>query len=54
MSQNFKEELNQITILTGANATGKSSVIQAILLAVNSYRNIEKRKSVQQIFLMLI
>ena len=42
--KNFKEELNQITILTGANATGKSSVIQAILLAANSYKNIEKKK----------
>ena len=42
--KNFKEKLNQITILTGANATGKSSVIQAILLAVNSYKNIEKKK----------
>lgn len=40
----FEENLNQITILTGANATGKSSIIQAILLAVSSYNSIEKKK----------
>lgn len=40
----FEEEMNQITILTGSNATGKSSIIQAILLAANSYKNIEKKK----------
>ena len=38
----FEEDLNQITILTGGNAAGKSSVVQAILLAVKSYQNIDK------------
>ncbi len=38
----FKEKLNQVNILAGGNAAGKSSVIQAILLAVKSYQNIER------------
>lgn len=39
----FEEEFNQINILAGGNATGKSSVIQAILLAVKSYQSIENK-----------
>ena len=38
----FKEKLNQVNILAGGNAAGKSSVIQAILLAGKSYQNIER------------
>lgn len=39
----FQEDFNQINILAGGNAAGKSSVIQAILLAVKSYQNIDKK-----------
>lgn len=39
----FREDLNNITILTGGNAAGKSSVIQAILLAVRSYQELDRK-----------
>ncbi len=39
----FEENLNQINILTGGNAAGKSSIIQAILLAIKSYQNVDKK-----------
>lgn len=39
----FEEDLKQINILAGGNAAGKSSIIQAILLAVKSYQNIDKK-----------
>lgn len=39
----FEMDLNQINILAGGNASGKSSVIQAILLAIKSYQNIERK-----------
>ncbi len=39
----FEEDFAQITILTGSNASGKSSIIQAILLAIKSFQNIERR-----------
>lgn len=40
----FEETLNKLTILTGSNAVGKSSVIQAVLLAMKSYDCIEEKK----------
>ncbi len=39
----FEDNLSQITILTGGNSAGKSSIIQAILFAVKSFHNISKR-----------
>ncbi len=40
----FEEELKPLTILAGANATGKSSVIQSILVAASSYKNAEQKR----------
>lgn len=42
--RSFDEEIKELTVLTGANATGKSSIIQAILLGLKTYRNIEQKK----------
>jgi len=40
----FQENIKELTILTGSNATGKSSIIQSILLAVKSYQNLEQKR----------
>lgn len=39
----FEGDLNQINLLAGGNAAGKSSIIQAILLAVKSYQNLDMK-----------
>lgn len=41
--RNFEGKLNQINLLAGGNAAGKSSIIQAILLAVKSCQNIDRK-----------
>ena len=41
--------LNNITFLTGANASGKSSLIQALLLADSALMKLEKDKGKVQI-----
>lgn len=38
-----KIELTNMTILTGSNAAGKSSLVQAILMAVQSWNSVEDR-----------
>ena len=39
----FEGNLNQINILAGGNAAGKSSIIQAILLAIKSCQNVDRK-----------
>lgn len=40
----FEMELKRLNILTGSNAAGKSSLVQAILLAFKSWENCEKKQ----------
>lgn len=40
----FCEKINDLTILTGSNATGKSSLIQGILLAYDAWNHADKKK----------
>lgn len=40
----FEMELKKLNILTGSNAAGKSSFIQAILLAFKGWQEYEKRR----------
>lgn len=40
----FEQTLSELTILTGSNAVGKSSIIQAILLAQKSYEKLEEKQ----------
>jgi len=42
--KNFEMELRRLNILTGSNAAGKSSMVQAILLAFKSWENCEKKQ----------
>lgn len=42
--KDFKQDINMLTILAGSNATGKSSVIQGILLANKAWREADKNK----------
>ena len=42
--KNFEMELRRLNILTGSNAAGKSSMVQAILLAFKSWENCEKKR----------
>jgi len=39
----FSADFDQINILAGGNAAGKSSIIQAILLAMKCYQNIDRK-----------
>lgn len=41
---NFECELKNMNILTGSNASGKSSLIQALLLAVKAWNDCDKKK----------
>lgn len=42
--KNFETDLKQLNILTGSNAAGKSSMIQALLLAFKSWEECEKKR----------
>lgn len=39
----MQEEINDLTILTGSNATGKSSVIQGILISFLAWKNVNNK-----------
>ena len=41
---NFETDIKQLNILTGSNASGKSSFVQALLLAFKSWEECEKKK----------
>lgn len=42
--KNFETELKMLNILTGSNAAGKSSLVQALLLAYKSWEACEKKR----------
>ncbi len=42
--KDFETDLKQLNILTGSNAAGKSSLIQALLLAFKSWKECEKKR----------
>ncbi len=42
--KNFETEMKELNILTGSNATGKSSFVQALLLAFKSWESCEKKQ----------
>lgn len=42
--KDFETDLKQLNILTGSNAAGKSSLIQALLLAFKSWEECEKKR----------
>ncbi len=42
--KNFETDMKQLNILTGSNASGKSSLVQALLLAFKSWEECEKKK----------
>ena len=42
--KNFETEMKQLNILTGSNASGKSSLVQALLLAFESWEECEKKQ----------
>lgn len=42
--KNFETELKKLNILTGSNAAGKSSLVQALLLAYKSWEECEKHQ----------
>lgn len=42
--KNFETELKKLNILTGSNAAGKSSLVQALLLAYKSWEECEKQQ----------
>ena len=42
--KNFETDLKKLNILTGSNATGKSSLVQALLLAYKSWEECEKHR----------
>lgn len=42
--KNFETELKKINILAGSNASGKSSLVQALLLAFKSWEEYEKKQ----------
>lgn len=42
--KNFETDLKNMNILTGSNASGKSSLVQAILVAFKSWENSEKKQ----------
>lgn len=42
--KNFETDLKKLNILTGSNAAGKSSLIQALLLAYKSWEECEKKR----------
>ena len=42
--KDFEIDLKQLNILTGSNAAGKSSLIQALLLAFKSWKECEKKR----------
>ncbi|MCI9437599.1 MAG: ATP-binding protein [Lachnospiraceae bacterium] len=44
--KNFETEMKELNILTGSNATGKSSFVQALLLAFKSWESCEKNRSI--------
>ncbi len=41
---NFEADIRQLNILTGSNAAGKSSLVQALLLAFKSWEECEKKR----------
>lgn len=41
---NFETDIKQLNILTGSNASGKSSFVQALLLAFKSWEECEKKR----------
>ena len=42
--KNFEADLKKLNILTGSNAAGKSSLVQALLLAYKSWEECEKKR----------
>ena len=42
--KNFETDLKCLNIFTGSNATGKSSIVQSILLAFKSWEEVEKKQ----------
>lgn len=42
--KDLKTDLKNLNILTGSNAAGKSSIVQAILLAFKSWEEVEKKR----------
>lgn len=42
--KDFETDMKQLNILTGSNASGKSSLVQALLLAFKSWEECEKKK----------
>lgn len=42
--KNFETDLKKLNILTGSNAAGKSSLVQALLLAYKSWEECEKKR----------
>lgn len=42
--KNFETDMKQLNILTGSNASGKSSLVQALLLAFKSWEECEKKQ----------
>lgn len=42
--KDFETDLKNLNILTGSNAAGKSSIVQAILLAFKSWEDVEKKR----------